>query len=286
MSGGPLFVTRFPTPHGFLEGAGHFLVENEVENNLILGITRDLTVDPSGLMPDPYFGVVCRGDEVVMAAFQTIPGKLALTRETTPDAVAALARDLHRARRRIDGILGPEEAVERFARELGSLCGRHYQLRMRQRIHELTGVNPGRMPPGVLRSLGPDELPLLVDWLTAFHAEIGEPPPMNRTAEMRLAAGEIMFWDDGRPVSMAGSSGKTPNGIRVNAVYTPPEFRGRGYATATVSALSQLLLDQGNRFCCLYTDLANPTSNAIYRRIGYEPVSDCAVFVLRRDAET
>ena len=66
MSGGPLFVTRFPTPRAFLEGAGAFLEANEVENNLILGISRDLSLDSSGLIRDPYFAAVCRGDEVRM----------------------------------------------------------------------------------------------------------------------------------------------------------------------------------------------------------------------------
>ena len=284
MPGSSLVVTRFPTPQAFLEGAGQFLQDNEVENNLILGIARDLTIDASGLMRSPWFGTVWQGDEVVMAGFQTIPGKVAITRETVPDAIAALARDVHEAGRQVEGILGPEPTVERFARELGSLRGQRPKRHMRQRIHELTRVmDLPRKPAGTLRYLRAEELPVLVDWLTAFHEEIGEPAPMNRTAEMRLAAGEIMFWDDGGPVSMAGSSGKTPNGIRVNAVYTPPEFRGRGYATATVSALSQKLLDQGNRYCCLYTDLSNPTSNAIYQRIGYRPVSDCAVYVVRRE---
>jgi len=66
-------------------------------------------------------------------------------------------------------------------------------------------------------------------------------------------------------------------------VYTPRELRGRGFATATVAALSQLLLDQGHQFCCLYTDLANPTSNAIYQRIGYQAVSDSSVYRLSHE---
>jgi predicted GNAT family acetyltransferase len=85
---------------------------------------------------------------------------------------------------------------------------------------------------------------------------------------------------DGEPGSMGGSTGKTPHGTRVNAVYTRKEWRGRGYATATVAALSQRLLDEDNRFCCLYTVLGNPTSNAIYQRIGYRPACDAAVYVL------
>ncbi len=79
---------------------------------------------------------------------------------------------------------------------------------------------------------------------------------------------------------MAAWAGRTPNGLRINYVYTPPELRGRGYATACVAALSRALLEAGNRYCCLYTDLANPTSNAIYRRIGYRPVCDAAMYAL------
>ena len=84
------------------------------------------------------------------------------------------------------------------------------------------------------------------------------------------------LWDDGGPVSLAGFGGGTPNGIRIGPVYTPPELRGRGYASALVAALSAELLAAGRRFCFLYTDLANPTSNRIYERIGYRRVCESA----------
>lgn len=71
---------------------------------------------------------------------------------------------------------------------------------------------------------------------------------------------------------MAGFSGKTPNGIRINLVYTPPKYRKKGYATSCIAALSQTLLDAGHKYCFLFTDLANPTSNHIYQTIGYQPV--------------
>jgi predicted GNAT family acetyltransferase len=73
---------------------------------------------------------------------------------------------------------------------------------------------------------------------------------------------------------MAGLSGKTRHGIRVNLVYTPPNLRKKGYATACVAALTQRMLDSDKQFCCLYTDLANPTSNSIYQKIGYQPICD------------
>ena len=79
---------------------------------------------------------------------------------------------------------------------------------------------------------------------------------------------------------MVGFGGKTPNGIRVSFVYTPEAMRGRGYATACVAALTQMLIDRGNRYCVLYADLANAASNAIYQRIGYEPLCDAAEYEL------
>ena len=89
----------------------------------------------------------------------------------------------------------------------------------------------------------------------------------------------LVLWEvEGTAVSMAGFAGRTPNGIRVAWVYTPPENRGKGFAGACVAALSQKLLDDGRKFCFLYTDLANPISNHVYLKIGYEPVTDATVY--------
>jgi predicted GNAT family acetyltransferase len=89
-------------------------------------------------------------------------------------------------------------------------------------------------------------------------------------------AGQAAFvWEvGGRPVSLVVAGSPTPHGIRIGPVYTPPAARRRGYASALTAAVSQLQLDQGRRYCFLFTDLANPTSNWIYRSIGYEPVID------------
>ena len=93
-------------------------------------------------------------------------------------------------------------------------------------------------------------------------------------ADRLIAARRVFFWVDPRPVAMAAWAGPTPSGVRVNFVYTPPESRGRGYASMLAASLSKHLLDTGRKFCCLFTDLANPTSNSIYQRIGYRLVSD------------
>jgi predicted GNAT family acetyltransferase len=73
---------------------------------------------------------------------------------------------------------------------------------------------------------------------------------------------------------MAARTRPTPRGESISYVYTPPEHRRRGYATAVVARLSQEILDEGKQFCSLYTDLSNATSNSIYRKIGYRPIAD------------
>jgi len=116
---------------------------------------------------------------------------------------------------------------------------------------------------------------LVAEWGAAFARDTGTPIGDPLTFLERLIRdGSLYLWSDGEPRSMAAAVGTTPNGIRVGYVYTPPSFRGLGYATATVASLSQSLLNDGRRFCFLYTDLANPISNAIYQRVGYRPVSD------------
>src|SRR5438045_3645778 len=81
--------------------------------------------------------------------------------------------------------------------------------------------------------------------------------------------GPLFVWRDPQPVSMAAWAGQTPRGVRVNMVYTPPELRRRGYASAAVSTLTKKLLDAGRKFVFLFTDLSNPTSNKIYQKMGY-----------------
>jgi predicted GNAT family acetyltransferase len=141
----------------------------------------------------------------------------------------------------------------------------------------------------------PDDRELALRWFVAFAEEALHQggPGSDRADEVidhRLSsrtAGIFLWEDDGEPVSLAGWGGPTPNGIRVGPVYTPPELRGRGYATALTAELSRRLLDGrlfegGRRFCFLYTDLANPTSNAIYERIGYRRVAESAEITFSR----
>jgi predicted GNAT family acetyltransferase len=103
-----------------------------------------------------------------------------------------------------------------------------------------------------------------------------------QNVDARLAAGRALVWEDRGPVSYAGSSTPAGGVVRIGPVYTPPAHRGRGYASALVAAISQLSLDRGAAACCLYTDLANPTSNRIYLAVGYRPLCDVTLRLFGR----
>ena len=126
---------------------------------------------------------------------------------------------------------------------------------------------------------------LVVRWTTEFWKEIDEHAAgLPQTMRRRIMQRQVFLWLDPGPVCMAGFTGPTPNGIRIGVVYTPPERRRHGYATALTAALSQHLLDTGRRYCYLFTDVANTTSNGIYQKIGYKPVCDYQQFDFPRQA--
>jgi predicted GNAT family acetyltransferase len=147
---------------------------------------------------------------------------------------------------------------------------------MRQRIYQLDELTrPLRPAAGAARVADAQDVDLVAGWHEAFARDAGVLATESHLwAEERIGEGGVVLWEDGEPRSMAARVGQTPNGARVGGVYTPPEWRGRGYASACTAALTRMTLDSGLRFCFLYTDLSNPTSNALYQRLGYRPVCD------------
>ncbi len=270
-----LHVRRHASARAFRERAEAWLLEREAEHNLLLGLARRLEHTTAGYERPIYLATIERGAEVVGCAFRTPPFNLGLTR-LPAEALAPLVDDVAGMYPALPGLIGPEPEVIAVARLWCELRGGVARERMRERIYALECVVPPvPAPAGQARWATEADLELLVDWVTAFAAEARIPGQDARALMSEYVANErIMLWDDGGVRSMAGAPGETPNGARIGYVYTPPEFRRHGYASGCVAALSLRLLDAGRRFCFLYTDLANPTSNAIYQRIGYEPVCD------------
>jgi uncharacterized protein len=274
-------VERLDDATEFLADAELLLLADEARHNLILGIAGTIREAPD-LYPARNLWLVRDGGEVAAAALQTSPYNLVLARPRSPEALAALAAGL--AREELPGVVGAVPEVDEFAELWSRHTGDGVRTNMRQGVYALEQVEPPPPVPGSARVATAGDRKVALRWWIDFGEEVlheGGPgrDRAEATLDHRLASERsgILLWEDGgEPVSLAGWGGPTPNGIRVGPVYTPPELRGRGYATALTAELSQRLLDRGSSFCFLYTDLANPTSNAIYERIGYRRVCESA----------
>jgi uncharacterized protein len=274
-------LRRFHDVEGFLAVAGRFLEEREAEHNLILGVCSRLRLDPMNYGSAPYLATVVEGRRVVATALRTPPYHPVLSEVDDDSAVEPLVLDLFETYGELPGVLGPIGAAALFARTWREATGAEARRSMSQRIYRAASASPPSDVPGSMRNARRTDRALLLDWFGAFQDEALPPAHPREDSEVlvdrRLGepdAGLELWEDGGRPVSLAGYGGRTPHGIRVGPVYTPPEFRRRGYATALVGLMTKELLEGGRRFCFLFTDLANPTSNSIYRRIGYRPVTD------------
>ncbi|MBZ9623802.1 GNAT family N-acetyltransferase [Clostridium sp. FP2] len=148
---------------------------------------------------------------------------------------------------------------------------------MNMRVYELVKVQHPQYSQGDFRIAKEEDLKIVSTWIYSIEKDEGSDITYEKAYDMaknKINDGQLYLWEDKVAVSMACISRPTINGIVVNMVYTPPELRGRGYASSCVASLSQYLLNIGYKFCSLFTDLSNPTSNSIYIKIGYKPICD------------
>jgi len=177
----------------------------------------------------------------------------------------------------LPGVTGEQKLVTDFAKAWTNYHYGHYLVAMEQCIYELTQVNTPVGVPGLLREARTEERPLVLRWGQAFYDQVMPGTTLSRiaaTVAQSMGSRYMHVWEvDNRPVSIAALARPTRRGITINYVYTPPELRRRGYASALVAALSEKALRMGHEFCTLYTDASNRTSNKIYQNIGYQLVA-------------
>lgn len=269
-------LRRFDNIKEFWHNAQDYLLQHEAEHNLLLGISHTLLHYPDRYPDAPYLAISETNGNILAAAIRTPPYKLVLSKAQDLNALTLIAQDLQDYPEQLPGVSGLIAEVEAFLQVWQTLTGQSYRRFMEMRIHQLTQVEIVATASGYLRLATEDDRPLLLEWFTTFASEVGE--VVSQDAEQAVNTGlkrqSIQLWEDGIPVSWASGSQSLPAAARIGPVYTPPEYRCKGYATACVAALSQKLLDQGCHSCFLFTDLANPTSNHIYQAIGYRPICD------------
>ncbi|MEZ5411234.1 MAG: GNAT family N-acetyltransferase [Acidimicrobiales bacterium] len=265
--------------------AGPYLLADPVRHNRVLSLLDTMVDDPAGAAMQgartwwatpsagtgPPTGVCLRtaADQPVVIAADDRPTVFALV-----DAVAdGLAR--------IPGISGEAAASIAFAGTWASFRHVAAKMAVAQRFYRLDNLVPAPEPKGggSLRPGTPADLSLLTHWAVAFQHDTFGPGVVDSESLARFMARKIDYglawvWHTTEPVAMAAATPTAAGVSRIQHVYTPPRFRGRGYAASCVSAVAADRLAAGAEQCVLFTDLLNPTSNAVYQRLGFEPVSE------------
>ena len=267
-----LVAVRHADIDRFFLHAESFLLAREGDHSLVLGLavaartrTAELdlyTVDDHGIP--------------VLAALRTPPRQLLVT-DGPAAAASTLAELIAREDRELPAVHATVAVAEAFASRYAAGVGVVAVNARRMRLHAATRVADLPATSGRMRLATPRDTRRLGTWFDEFERLVGEPASQHGEAAIAAvqASGRLFVWqDEGEPRSMAAWTRRTPTTVSVNLVYTPPEWRGRGYATACVAALTRDHLADGVRQCLLFTDIDNPISNAVYARIGYRPCLD------------
>jgi len=268
-------VIRHSDPDAFLAAAAPMWSRGEASASFFSGMAHSLKRTPPRTGERVYLATVT--DERVFGTAMQREEAPVVIGESDPAACEAFAADLAGDLPQLQGVVGAPAGCVAFTRKWNELTGRGCRLRVRLRQHALTEVNDVPAAPGAPRVATDADVDWLIESQIAFIVEVDIPDPPARVRDWiprRVARGEFRIWDDGRAVAFAGFNDAAPEFARVAPVYTLPDCRGRGYATALVAGLSRELIARGKRKLFLTTDVANPTSNAIYARIGYRAEND------------
>jgi GNAT superfamily N-acetyltransferase len=266
------------------DGAGRYLRADPAERTVELAAAQTVVArGPAAYGADPPLFGWWRPEPagpVTAAAFHAPPFPLLLS--GAAEAAAPLAAELAARGRGLAGVNAEPGLARAFAVDWRERTGADSAIARRSRLFALGELaDPRPVPPGAARLAVPAEAGLLDRWAHDFAVEAGEMTvdehgrPVGHDVAGRLSYGGLTVWAaDGTPVSMACTSRPASGVVRVGPVYTPPGQRGRGYGGAVTAAVSRAALAAGATRVVLFTDLANPVSNALYPRLGYRPLSD------------
>ena len=280
---------RYSDPKRFLDDARPLLAVDVARNQVLLSVA-EIAAEQSDVYP-VFHGFVVFGEGPVAVATQTPPHNFLLSEAMIPAAIQVLVAAIRGSGLEVPGILGNEPDVGDFARSWAQASRVEPEVETRQGVFALEEVSDLALASGSLRRARPGDRDLLIRWWEEFQAEaLPGTRVMARKTEDRVdnllepgrSQGMHVWEVDGEVVSMSGFSPPVANAIRIGPVYTPPALRGKGYATALVASQSREFLESGLERCLLHTDLGNPTSNAIYKRIGYHQVAEAAEYRFSR----
>lgn len=273
-----------------LSGAEQFLtllrpllLQKEAEYSLLLGLAglRLKLKDK----PDDYRYIAVYENNDLIGGCVVSEKNLVVSQIPGP-LLVPLAKFLLDNLYKFPGIVGAPATCETFAMIWKKLNGQDFKLGMAQKIYQLDEVIMPENISGQLIQAQESHTSLVGQWVYEFSCESlpHEPTTVEKTTELaiqKIKNGDVYLWQDesGQGVSMNFVGRPTDNGISVSAVYTPKHLRRKGFASAVVAKTSEQMLKKGRKFCVLYTDLSNPTSNKIYQNVGYKEVASSKHFV-------
>ena len=248
-----------------------FLAGDELRNNLPVGILERLTQD-SSRYTDYHLFVVEDAGRPLAYAHLTPPHPLCLA-EGEEAALVFLAQYLKTSNFPLLSLQGSVRSLETFLKAWPELKAKVIT-EDRQGLYQLKQVT---MPPatGAIWEVARlEHLDVYAEWLQKFCEDIGEPSEDFEACKsgqrQRIEAGDLYCMTiAAQPVAMTVAGRRLPHGRTLGQVYTPPRYRGKGYASELVARLSAHLLGSGFDYCALFTQMSNPTSNRIYQRMGY-----------------
>lgn len=266
----PIVIRASEDSAWVLTTARDFLVSQPVRNNLILSLLEARVARPE---PGRYW-LALRSGAVVGVAFHSPPAFPAQLTPMQSDIAAAMAGTIAASGVSLPGVSGEAATAARFAGQWTEQRKTGATPVAGLRLYELMELNAIGSAEGNLRLAVPRDRDLMIQWVREFHLEVQEPAPdLERFVDTRLAGGQLWIWETTTAKSMAVSTRPVADVTRIGGVYTPSANRKQGYAAACVHSLSKVERAAGHR-CILYTNLGNPTSNSIYRRIGYRAVAE------------
>jgi predicted GNAT family acetyltransferase len=259
----------------YAERTDALLTSSPAEHTIALTVLERVRAGRRWSAEPMWFGWFEEGGEVRGAVFRTPPFEWLLA-VVPEDATAELVAALRTAGAEVPGVNGDVESVDRFADAWTAATGERAATTLALDLYELDTLRHPEPPPaGHARPAEEADLDVAVRFSTAFQDETPTPStdvlPLVRE---RLDEGRLWLWEDaaGAAVSLAARTPAVAGVARIAPVYTPPEQRRRGYATAVTAACAADALAREAERVVLFTDLADPSANAMYQRIGFRPI--------------
>jgi GNAT superfamily N-acetyltransferase len=244
-----------------------------------VGNTIELTLLRAGRFAEDVLLLTVWDEGIAVgAALQTPPYPLACN-GIPVDAGIVVAAELARIRPDLSAVRGRRDRALAFADAWYGHTGVGGTISSSEMLYRLARLRPPKAVSGAHREATTADRAVLIDWVEHFFVETfshqRNDAAGKRFIDNATALGDrFVLWDDGgAAVSMAMLRAPSAGVSRIGPVFTPRNSRGRGYGSAVTAAASDLARRGGVDDVVLFADLANPTSNKIYQRIGFEAVT-------------